>query len=430
MNRWDFHRVSFSAALGLLLAACCLPPSAVHADEADTAALKAEMQVLKDRLAKLERQLSSSTFTGASGIGEKPSPALLELPSGLRGLGISGYADVAYTFNFAEPKPTRVTRGRAFDNEPNGFTPHAFELVLEKSMDDSMPIGFRTDLVFGDDAEVVGLSTTGLGLGTDELDIQQLYITAKAPIGDGIDFKLGKFVTLLGAEVIESPANWNYSRSFMFNYSIPFTHTGALATYPLGELGSVTAGVVNGWDNPDDNNTFKSMIGNVTVTPVEDVTLGVNAITGAEVATDNRNDRTVLDFVGTWKPLEELTLMANYDFGYQSAGRTTSFDTREWAGLALYAKYDFTPTWSLAGRWEWFDDKDGFRTGLSTLDGTTPTDVDFYGYTLTSQWKLHEHVLARLEYRHDKADENVFFHDGEDFIDYQDTIAAELIYHF
>ncbi|MBI1992273.1 MAG: porin [Candidatus Omnitrophica bacterium] len=389
--------------------------------------------------------MASAQLTGTTGIGEKAGlPALLELPSGLQGLSMSGYADVSYIYNFAESDAGegRTNRGRVFDTESNGFTPQAFELVLEKPITDSMPIGFRADLFFGDDAEVIHATGLGNDAGPESpeaFDLQQLYVTARAPVGAGIDFKVGKFVTLLGAEVIESPANWNFSRSYMFGFSIPFTHTGALASYPLGEWGSVTAGVVNGWDIVDDNNQAKSLLGNITVTPMENVTLSFNGITGAERTGDNRNDRSVFDFVGTWQPMEKLTLMANYDFGYESgleasgaAGGASGTDSAAWTGLALYAKYDLTDAWSLATRWEWFDDKDGVRTGLTSAGGAANPlhDIDFYEWTLTSQWKLHEHLLARLEYRHDKSDERVFFHDADGFTDYQDTMAAELIYHF
>lgn len=436
-------RWGLMTALGLSVALGSAP---VWAQDPDAAGTKAEIQLLKDRLEKLERKLAQAEtagdLQGITGMGEKPGSALLALPSGLRGLGMSGYVDTSFVYNFAESDPGagRTNRGRVFDVNPGGFTIQAAELVLEKPMTDSMPIGFRTDLFFGDDAELIhstGLPTLTAG-NTEAFDLQQAYVTARAPIGAGLDFKVGKFVTLLGAEVIESPANWNFSRSYLFGFAIPFTHTGALATYPLGELGSVTAGVVNGWDIVDDNNNFKSLIGNITLTPVEGVTLAANAITGAELAADNRNDRSVFDLVATWQPIEKLTLMGNYDYGHQSGvtargvTATPGFDTGNWQGLALYTKYDLTDAWSLAGRWEWFDDKNNIRTGFTGSGGATDllNDIDFYEWTLTSQWKLHEHVLARLEYRFDTADERVFFHDGGGFIDHQSTVAAELIYHF
>lgn len=413
-------------------------------DEASVDSDKAEIQVLKARLEKLERKVEQQELQAISSTGEKPVSAGMGLPSGLQGLGMSGFVDTSYVYNFQHPDPSgRTNRGRVFDINPSGFTIHATELVLEKPMSDESPIGFRTDLFFGDDAELI--HSTGGGVGTDQFDLQQAYVTARAPIGDGVDFKVGKFVTLLGAEVIESLANWNFSRSYMFGFSIPFTHTGALASYPLGEMGSVTAGLVNGWDIVDDTNTFKDMIGNVTLTPVEGVTFAVNGITGAPRAADNRNDRSVIDLVATWTPIEALTLMANYDYGHESnvirsagtAGGIGSppasnlaYDGANWAGVALYAKYDLTEKWSLAGRWEWFDDKNGVRTAFATLDGSAPNGVDFIEYTLTSQWKLHDHLLARLEYRHDQASENVFFHGGSGFINAADTIATEFIFHF
>ena len=244
-------------------------------------------------------------------------------------------------------------------------------------------------------------------------------------------------MTLLGAEVIESPANWNFSRSFLFGYAIPFTHTGALASYSLGDLGSVTGGVVNGWDIVDDSNNGKTLPGNLTITPIKTVILSFSGITGPERASDNRNDRTVIDFVGMWNPIEPLSLMVNYDYGHESsaahgaAPAARGFDTANWQGIALYAKYDFTPKWSLAGRAEWFNDMDNTRVGLTGPGGSTLINgIQFYEYTLTSQWKLHEHLLARLEYRHDQASDRVFFSGGDGFDNAQDTIATEFIMHF
>jgi hypothetical protein len=433
-------QASWLCAAGCAALAVMGAGAAVWADEPEAASLKAEIEILKQRLARLESQAARAELTGTTGIGEKAGLPTLELPSGLQGLAMSGYADVSYIYNFSEPSPnsttgltsgTRGNRGRAFDTEPNGFTPHAFEVVFEKPVTDQMPFGFRTDLFFGDDAEVFGAA--GLGSATDEIELQQAYITARAPIGAGIDFKVGKFVTLLGAEVIESPANWNFSRSYMFNYSIPFTHTGVLASYPLGEFGSATLGVVNGWERVDDNNKAKTILGNITLTPFESLSLSSNLVTGAEQAGDSNDKRTVISNIVTWTPpVEHLTLMANYDYGHESGVTAASGGEAgvNWTGLALYAKYDLTSTWSLAGRWEWFDDKDNVRTGFTSFGGGTPPDIDFQEWTLTSQWNLYEHVLARLEYRHDSADQRVFFHDTDGFAKYQDTIAAELIYHF
>ena len=75
-------------------------------------------------------------------------------------------------------------------------------------------------------------------------DLQEAYISARVPIGEGPVIKVGKFVTLLGSEVIESPSNLNYSRGYLFTLAIPLTHTGVLASYSFTDWLSVQGGIV------------------------------------------------------------------------------------------------------------------------------------------------------------------------------------------
>src|SRR5436309_5327290 len=87
-------------------------------------------------------------------------------------------------------------------------------------------------------------------------DLEEAYGAYKVPLGSGLTVKAGKFVTLLGYEVIESPNNLNFSRSFLFGLAIPFTHVGALLSYSPTERLTVTAGPVVGWDVAKDNNDW------------------------------------------------------------------------------------------------------------------------------------------------------------------------------
>jgi hypothetical protein len=51
----------------------------------------------------------------------------------------------------------------------------------------------------------------------------QAYVSVKLPADVVLD--AGKFVTNAGAEVIEAKDNWLYSRSLLFGFAVPFTHT-------------------------------------------------------------------------------------------------------------------------------------------------------------------------------------------------------------
>ena len=178
--------------LGLALG---LSGTAARADEPSTAGMKAEIEVLKDRLSSLENKLASQE---ASAAGASSGNAIIQLPSGLHGINLSGFVDTSYTYSFNEPN-SRATALRVFDTRAGDFMLNNVELALEKPVSAESPVGFRTDLHFGTDAEVTGGVTTGLGITNNELDIQQGYVEYLAPIGNGVDIKVGKFCTLHGA---------------------------------------------------------------------------------------------------------------------------------------------------------------------------------------------------------------------------------------
>ncbi len=419
--------------LALFFTAYCLLPTAglVWADEPETASVKADIEILKARIAELEAKLKTVGERGAATYqAPEASGASIALPSGLQGVQISGHVDTAYTYNLNEPN-NRVSTFRVFDTRSEDFMINSAELVVQKAVSPESPVGFRTDLDFGTDAEVVGGVTTGLGRGDDELDLQQAYVEYLAPIGNGVDIKFGKFVTLHGAEVIEAKDNWNYSRSYLFGYSIPFTHTGIRVSYPWTEWLLTCFGINNGWDVVDDNNKAKTVELSATVTPLQNLSLGGTYMFGAEQGNDSHDQRHLLDLVAQYQPIDKLTLRLNVDFaGEEDAVSETGGGSASWNGIAAYAKYDVTDRWSLAGRFEVFNDQDGVRTAVNAA-ATSPTgsaiaDLQLMEWTLTNEFKLNKHLIGRLEYRLDKADSKVFRHD-QGFSNYQNTVAVEFI---
>ena len=66
----------------------------------------------------------------------------------------------------------------------------------------------------------------------------------RTPVGNGIDWKVGVFDTIIGYESTSSPLNPNYTRSYGYTME-PTTHTGFLATYKVCDALSVTAGIAD-----------------------------------------------------------------------------------------------------------------------------------------------------------------------------------------
>ncbi len=159
------------------------------------------------------------------------------------GVHIHGLVDATYDYNFNQPNTTpilsssgSVNQLRAFDVDANSFNLQQFNLHIDRTTDGG--VGFVTDLNFGKTAEMLWASTHYSNpLDADhrpqEFDPTQAYLTYTIPLGTGINMQAGKFVTLLGEEVIPvyNNLNFNESRGFLYTLGEPLTHTGVRAQY-------------------------------------------------------------------------------------------------------------------------------------------------------------------------------------------------------
>src|ERR1019366_4540050 len=100
--------------------------------------------------------------------------------------------------------------------------------------------GYHVELMFGPNSAP---NSTG-GLGGNTANIRQAYITLRTPVGNGIDWKVGVWDTIIGYESSSDPLNPNYTRSYGYNIE-PTTHTGVLGTYKVSDEITVNAGVAD-----------------------------------------------------------------------------------------------------------------------------------------------------------------------------------------
>ncbi len=218
-----------------------------------------------------------------------------------------------------------------------------------------------------------------------------------------------------GAEVIEAKDNFNYSRGLLFNFAIPFTHTGLMAGYAFSDKVSANLYVVNGWDNTDDNNKGKTAGLTFAYNPMDQIGLTFNLMYGPEKDNNNHDNRFLFDWVGTFKPAKNLTLVANTDYATEEHSAADG-GTAKWYGIAGYAKYDFSDLFSSTIRAEYFDDKDGVRTG---------TSQKLKEITFTPEFRVAKAIIIRPEYRHDWSDRMSFDSGSKKS---QDTIALGVMY--
>lgn len=350
----------------------------------------------------------------------KPAAITMSAEDLKKALGLSIYLQGGYTANFNSPK-SQENDLRVFDHKADSFTLDLAQILFRK--DPALGnVGYKLKLSAGETAKWIHsrglsgapLSSPQVGDGTDAFDLTEAYVSYNAALGRGLRFDFGKMVTYFGSEVIEAKDNPNYSRSFLFNYAIPFTHTGLKISYPFTDALSASLHICNGWDNSNDNNKDKSYGFSIGYAPAEIFSATLNAMYGPEQDNNTSNKRTLVDIVVTIKPTKKLSLILNADNGQED--NAVPSGTAKWSGFAGIVKYDFTDTYSLAVRSEIFDDKDGSRTG--TVQRLTEI-------TVTPEIRLNGGLILRPEYRHDSSDTK-FFNGGQKKD--QDTIALGVMY--
>jgi len=350
-----------------------------------------------------------------------PAPASPTLGSILGPTTLSGFVDAYYGYNSNHPA-SLVNGTQPFTPFNNQFGLNMIELVMTKSPSTDNRTGYNVALGFGQAMNAVNGSEPRAGLGFAQY-LKEAYFSYLAPVGKGLQIDVGKFVTPAGAEVIESNANWNYSRSVLFYYAIPYFHYGARAKYAFNDKVSLTGYLVNGWNNSSETNPVNGNSGKTTgfsaaFTPSSKFSFIENYLVGPEAFSDNSNYRHLSDTVITFNPTAKLSLMANFDYGHDRVGT----DAKWWTGIAGYIKYAPNDKWAFATRGEWFNDHDGFETG---------TAQHLSEFTFTLQRMLAGKLMSRLEFRRDMSDENTFpYRDFAEGIDHQNTVTLGLVYAF
>ena len=372
-----------------------------------------------------------------------------------KGIKLSGYVDAGYSYNFTgSANGTSDVGGRlGTDTAAKGdFNLYAVKIALEKALtsENKAQAGFRTDVMIGEDANYFINRNSVSTLENDQqnsnqLFLEQAYVSIRAPVGNGWDFKVGKFVSILGYEVMERPANMNTTFGLLFNV-MPLYYTGVLSSYKFDDYLDAKLGVVNGSNSDNNTTTSSSNFGSsasdgCAVLAALNVTApGGNANWSnnfqyssnsdnntAETASFdqsgdlssnpslalNGNDGSAYYMVynswGNWAPKfanDKLLLAFNTLLQFtggsggaaQSSGTgyTDNANSTEW-GIGAYAKYQFNDWFSLASRGEY----------LQAYNGQGDGDNNLWEYTITAGFNVIDNLLIRAEYRLDWGNNSV-----------------------
>jgi hypothetical protein len=331
---------------------------------------------------------------------------LLLLPGWLaaQALKLTGFAEASYAYSGHSSGDTIIV-GRLYDRLQNRFTLNAFGVVLDKPYDAAKrSAGLHAEVLFGQNATVIKSGGGMLDLGTQG-DIPHLYVTLNLPTanGSGVQFKVGRIPTLLGLEVIETAGNPNWSEGNQFIYVENFTGVGVSVETKLNQHLDVQLRLINGWDQVSDNNTRKSLMGRVGISPDALTSVGIVGFWGPEqTGNDNANRYGVEALI--WRKLGTAQLWVQGDYGREQANAALPTPTQDakWWALGSWVTYDLSTSLGLALRGDYVNDENGARTSGS-FGFPANTGHKFGSATATLNIRAWPNAIVRPEVRYDRS---------------------------
>jgi Putative beta-barrel porin-2, OmpL-like. bbp2 len=277
-------------------------------------------------------------------------------------LAIYGWVESGFTGNVDSPNDNQ-NFGRLFDDRSNEFVMNQAVITAERALDPKVGFdwGFKLQLMFGADARYIhslGLLDHAIGSSLYQPDIPEAYLSLHLPLvtDGGIDVKLGKFVTLEGEETIDPRTNPFYSHTYIFNFGIPFNHTGALFTLYATKWLNLVAGVTRGVNTSiDDNNDAPAFHGGIGLHLNEEKFV-ISAAThiGPETPRNDHDLRYLNSITTTWKITDKLTSITDINYTHDDAADASAY------GVAQYLTYAINDKVTAKIRGELWRDDQGF----------------------------------------------------------------------
>jgi hypothetical protein len=351
---------------------------------------------------------------------EAPSPL-----SSLSSTVLSGYVDTSAQWNLGDGVSHAPAYKYGGASRADGFNLDVIKLTIERPLDESQfAAGYKVDLFFGPDAEV--LATKSTAAAASDFAVKQAYVVLRAPVGNGLDFKVGVFDSVIGYESTEATENPNFTRSWGHTFE-PSEHTGVLASYHVNEHVAFSAGVADtlspqingrsgsGFPLAGQNESYKTYMASTSLTAPSDwkfiadsaffagIVSGWNGGIAPGASQQNYYLGATLN-----TPVSGLRVGGSFDYAKTDKTLTavagvagTPFPSFEAHSFAGYMSYQVFDKLSLHGRLE-YADITPLAASLAQGAGIgLPSSV--LSTTATAQYDLWKNVLSRVELRWDHA---------------------------
>lgn len=339
--------------------------------------LQKENQELKRRLDALE-QLAQQQGLVSSG------STTTNVVKALNSITLSGFVQASYFHDFSDP-PGGTSPGYLWNRRNDSFSLNKIKLTLAspvvESSGDKWEAGYRVSLMFGQDAPILN-SGANRGLGFDY--VREGYVEVNAPIGTGVNIKMGELISLLNYESGDGgAANDNFSQGYQWFFTGNGPAAGVQLGYNLTDWLDVKVRAQNGlYAGPVDNNSAKTGVIAIGIKPTSTLWFSLIGFGGREDAGFVQS-LWGGSLLGGWQVTPKLHLGTELDyftFHNPSGGANPPGDSPVWS-TGLWAAYQFIPKFGAAVRAEFLSDKDGVDASGGALGFANPSGS---GQDLTS----------------------------------------------
>ncbi|RBQ04241.1 porin [Pedobacter miscanthi] len=218
----------------------------------------------------------------------------------------------------------------------------------------------------------------------------------------------GIFSSHIGFESAISKDCWVLTRNIS-SENTPYYESGAKITYGTkdGKF-TATALYLNGWQRITRQNGNDKPAGGLQLTwkPTDKITVNYSNYLGAEGADSVRVNRFYHNVYGIFQLTDKFGLTLGFDYGTQQKQKGSS-DKSEIISPVAIAQYKFAPKWAVAGRFEYYEDKNGIFIATGT-----PQGFKTKGYSLNLDYSPITNAVIRLEGKAYDSKDKIFAREG------------------
>jgi len=310
------------------------------------------------------------------------------------------YLDLNYAIDFNYPE-NHVWRSKVTTQKVNEFNVNAALAYVRKDVNESSRWGMEFAVQTGRDVEGevpnASLRHGDPFNGADTFShFSRANVSYLASIGTGLKVTAGLFNSYIGYESFYARDNFNYTRSFLPDYT-PYFMLGVSAEYQINDAVKTAFYAINKYNFLSYPNNLPSYGGQIRWAASQHLTFTQNLYYGPDQSnTDLRYWRFFSDSILEWKR-DAFTVALVYDIGTERAIPQFGNQQQFWTGSAILSQLRFAEAWAVAVRPELYYDPDGTMTGARQFIKGITTTLE---YKLRYAWTTTRFLL---EYRYNNS---------------------------